>query len=239
MVVRASGFDRAVLRGAGDGQRAAVCMAAIAAGGPPWMMPSSARCWPRCCASACRCRAVRDGGGVVRALGRGGSGAQRARCCSRPSPPATAVTQFMAAWGCSPRLASPASSRSCMASPPSRHRGDQIVSGVAINMIAAGLTVVLASPGSSRRGDADAGARGAAHRLAAVLSASRVQAVVRVGGRPRPTQPQRARGTSPSRLSRRCGSSWSTRPGLRLRAVGENPAMVGCRRCLGAGSAWR
>ena len=107
------------------------------------------------------------------------------------------------------------------------HRGDQVISGVAINMVAAGLTVVLgiawfAQGGQTPPVDASVRLTGLIPAYAEPLAGHWFETVVGHG-----------------LLSHNIlvyvafalvGGVWffleRTKPGLRLRAVGENPAMV-------------
>ncbi|RTL18076.1 MAG: ABC transporter permease [Burkholderiales bacterium] len=107
------------------------------------------------------------------------------------------------------------------------HRGDQVVSGVALNMIAAGLTVVLGIAWFQQGG-----------QTPPIDPAVRLTALV-----PAFAEPQASHWVASvlghGLLSHNLlvyaaflmvGAVWflleRTRPGLRLRAVGENPAMV-------------
>ncbi|MBV8501708.1 MAG: ABC transporter permease [Paucibacter sp.] len=105
------------------------------------------------------------------------------------------------------------------------HRGDQVISGVALNMVAAGLTVVLGIAWFNQGG-----------QTPAVEEAVRLKALV-----PGYVEPQAGWGPALgyALFSHNVlvyvalalvGGIWffmeRTRPGLRLRAVGENPAMV-------------
>ena len=105
------------------------------------------------------------------------------------------------------------------------HRGDQVISGVALNMVAAGLTVVLGIAWFSQGG-----------QTPPVDEAVRLKALV-----PSYAEPQAGWGSALGyalfshnvlvyvALALVAGVWFfmeRTRPGLRLRAVGENPAMV-------------
>ncbi len=105
------------------------------------------------------------------------------------------------------------------------HRGDQVISGVALNMVAAGLTVVLGIAWFSQGG-----------QTPPVDEAVRLKALV-----PGYAEPQAGWGSALGyalfshnvlvyvALALVAGVWFfmeRTRPGLRLRAVGENPAMV-------------
>ena len=174
-------------------------------GGPPWMSFFLGPCWPRCCASACRCCCAMMAGCcpsarawwiwgwrakmLFAAFAAGGGGGRHAE--------STAWGRFAAAIGCLPCLAA------ASASPPSLlHRGDQIVSGGGYQHDCRGLTVVLGILVPAGRADADAGAQRCGSALLPTFSEPRAAKWFRVGGRPRIAQPQRSC-TSPSRLSRR------------------------------------
>ena len=112
------------------------------------------------------------------------------------------------------------------------HRGDQVVTGVALNMVAAGLTVVLGIAWFQQGGQTPS--VDASVRLTALLPAlsEPAQAAAWLG-------PWLGGLLGHGLLSHNIlvysafalvGAVWffleRTRPGLRLRAVGENPAMV-------------
>ncbi len=170
-------------------------------------------------------------GCAERALRRDRSRASKARCCSPRSPPAAAAAvsgslalALLLAIAVGVAL-SMLHGYACVS-----HRGDQVVMGMAITMTAAGLTVVLGIAWFQQGGQTPP--LPDAVRLAPWFARHRRMRCATPGAdRPvlghRPARPQR-HGVCRARCwCRRCGGCCArTRFGLRLRAAGENPAMV-------------
>jgi simple sugar transport system permease protein len=143
-----------------------------------------------------------------RRRGRRGQRLARARRCSRRSSVGLALS-MLHAYACV------------------THRGDQVVMGMAITMTAAGLTVVLGIAWFKQGGQTPPCPTQCASRLVPRCGHHARQAAAdRHAARARAARPQR----DGLRRARRGGIVWwllfRTRFGLRLRATGENPAMV-------------
>ena len=107
------------------------------------MRRCSARCWRRRCAWPRRCCCARWPG-CCPSVPASSTSAWKARCSSPPLPPARPARsaapppwRWARPWRVTVAL-SWLHGLACVS-----HRGDQVVSGVAVNIIAAGLTVVL------------------------------------------------------------------------------------------------